>query len=61
MKNGLGHEADGIYYLDYDDTSIGLFGSSSKMVLWWHCHLAHPSLQKLTQVTFLESSIPSLQ
>jgi transposase InsO family protein len=50
---GMGHEVDGLYYLDLAPPSRALQSSTS--ALQWHCRLGHPSLSTL------KHQVPSLR
>jgi hypothetical protein len=43
----MGHEVDGLYYLDLAPSSPSIVLQSSASALPWHCRLGHPSLPKL--------------
>jgi hypothetical protein len=62
---GSGHEKNGLYYLDPDNSTSHAFSASALSAtvspLQWHFHLGHPSLAKLKFSTPTLSHVPSLE
>jgi hypothetical protein len=52
---GMGHEVDGLYYLDLAPTPASCALQSSASALQWHCRLGHHSLPTL------KHQVPSLR
>ena len=57
---GLGHETEGMYYLDDRMTPTGFIAGQPDPVLLWHWSLVHSSVQKLQSVVPIKSSVSTL-
>ena len=58
---GGGHEADGLYYMDWHGSSSLVASDLSISPLHHHCHLGHSSLQNLKSLVPSYHQIESLQ